>query len=440
MAQLSFALLFQMETGLARKVFYGWRIVAAGSGIQFMQAALLHQAFGVYFAALVEERGWSKTALSGAAAMQPMESAVLGPALGWVIDRFGPQAMIRVGVVTFGLGFILLSRIDSLAGLYSAFLVIALGSSLCGFFPINVAIIHWFQVHRARALSSVGLGLALGGAFVPLIAWSIQSYGWSTTALVSGVLAIVAGWPMARVFRRNPAEIGETVDGLPDPSTPSHPSGDTADTPVPTPGHVPAEAQPEFTARQALHTRAFWLLSLGHGFALLVVFAVNVHAITHMKEGLGYSLGEASLVITLMTVAQVGGVLVGWWIGDRFDKRKVAALCMVMHAAGLLMLTYATGYAMLGAFAVLHGGGWGLRGPLMQAIRADYFGRRAIGMILGLSSMIIVFGQIGGPMIAGLLADATGSYDAGFTLLSVLVGTGALFFLLASKPRLVPGG
>lgn len=403
-------------------------MVAAGSGIQFMQAALLHQAFGAYFAALVDERGWSKAALSGAAAMQPMESALLGPVLGWIVDRFGPQGMIRIGVVAFGLGFILLSQIDSLAGFYAAFIVIALGSSLCGFFPINVAIIHWFQRYRARALSSVGLGLALGGVFVPVIAWSIQSQGWRTTAFVSGVVAILAGWPMARVFRRSPAEIGETVDGLPEPAAAQGPGAETGS---------PAPAlQSEFTARQALRTQAFWMISLGHGFALLVVYAVNVHAITHMKEGLGYSLAQASLVITLMTVAQIGGVLVGWWLGDRFDKRRVAALCMVMHAAGLLMLTYAAGYLMLAGFALLHGGAWGLRGPFMQAIRADYFGRRAIGMILGLSSLIIVFGQVGGPMIAGLMADSTGSYKAGFTVLAALVGSGSLFFLLARRPSL----
>ena len=408
-------------------------MVAAGSGIQFMQAALLHQAFGAYFAALVDERGWSKTALSGAAAMQPMESALLGPALGWIVDRFGPQGMIRLGVVAFGLGFIVLSQIDSLAGFYVAFIIIALGSSLCGFFPINVAIIHWFQVYRARALSSIGLGLALGGVFVPVIAWSIQTQGWRVTAFASGMVAILVGWPLARVFRRSPAEIGETVDGLPV----AAPAASAQAGAVPSPGPAP---QPEFTARQALRTQAFWMISLGHGFALLVVYAVNVHAITHMKEGLGYTLAEASVVITLMTVSQIGGVLIGWWIGDRFDKRRVSALCMLMHAAGLLMLTYANGPAMLGAFAVLHGGGWGLRGPFMQAIRADYFGRRAIGMILGLSSMIIVFGQIGGPMIAGLMADATGSYLSGFTVLAVMVGSGSLFFLLAKRPQLASAG
>jgi sugar phosphate permease len=402
-------------------------MVAAGSGLQFMQAALLHQAFGAYFAALVVERGWSKAALSGAAALQPMESALLGPALGWIVDRFGPQGMIRIGVVAFGLGFIVLSQIDSLAGFYVAFIIIALGSSLCGFFPINVAIIHWFQVHRARALSSVGLGLALGGIFVPAVAWSIQSQGWRTTAFASGVLAIVLGWPLAKVFRRNPAEIGETVDGLPVPAPVKSREGDDASGPAVT-------GQEEFTAREALRTQAFWFISLGHGFALLVVYAVNVHAITHMKEGLGYSLAQASLVITLMTAAQIGGVLLGWWIGDRFDKRRVSALCMLMHAVGLLMLTYAQDYPMLIGFALFHGGAWGLRGPFMQAIRADYFGRRAIGMILGLSSLIIVFGQVGGPMIAGLMADATGSYLAGFTLLAVMVGAGSLFFLFARRP------
>jgi MFS family permease len=402
------------------KIFYGWRMVAAGSGIQFLQAALLHQAFGAYFAVLAEELGWSKTALSGAATLQPMEAAVLGPVLGWIVDRFGPQGMIRAGVIMFGAGFMILSQIDSIAGFYVAFVVIALGSSLCGFFPVNVAIIYWFEKFRARALSALSLGLAFGGIVVPAVAWSMQSFGWRATAFGSGVLAMLIGWPLARVFRRRPADIGETVDGLP----PTLPSAEQDG----------AAGQHEFSAREALRTSAFWLLSLGHGFALLVVYAVNVHAIAHMKEGLGYSVAQAALVITLMTVAQVGGVMVGWVIGDRFEKRLIAAACMLMHAAGLLMLTYATGAAMLIGFAVLHGGAWGLRGPFMQAIRADYFGRRSIGMILGLSSLIIVVGQIGGPMLAGVLADIYGNYRAGFTVLAALAGVGSMFFLLARRP------
>jgi len=101
------------------------------------------------------------------------------------------------------------------------------------------------------------------------------------------------------------------------------------------------------------------------------------------------------------------------------------------------MLTYATGTGMLVAFALLHGGAWGLRGPFMQAIRADYFGRRSIGMILGLSALIIVIGQIGGPIVAGIFADMTGNYRMGFTVLAILAILGSLFFLLAKRPTLL---
>jgi sugar phosphate permease len=407
-----------------KRLFYGWYMVAAGSGLQFLQSGLMTQSFGAYLAVLQVERGWSKTALSGAAALQQMESAILGPVLGWFIDRFGPQGMIRVGIVVFGIGLMLLSFTDTLVAFYAAFVVIALGASLCGFFPVNVALIHWFERWRARALSSLSLGIAFGGISVPLVAWSLQTYGWRATAFVSGIIAIVLGLPMAMVFKRRPEDHGMVADGI---------------TSVDRPGEEVAIKNPDlgrdFTAREALRTPAFWLLSLGHGFALLVVHAVSVHAIAHMHQGLGYSVAQASLVYTLLTLSQIGGVVIGWLIGDRYDKRLISGGCMLGHMAGLLLLTYASAVPMVLAFAVLHGAAWGLRGPFMQALRADYFGRSAIGMILGLSVMIIVVGQVGGPMVAGILADATGDYRAGFTILALLAGVGSLFFFFARKPE-----
>jgi sugar phosphate permease len=401
-------------------------MVGAGCGLQVLQAGLLHHAFGGYLAVLQDDRGWNKTQLSGAAALQQMESAIIGPALGWIMDRFGPQGLIRLGVVMFGLGFITLSFIDTLLEFYAAFIVIALGSSMCGFFPINVALINWFERWRARALSALSLGLAVGGISVPIVGWSLVHFGWRATAFGSGVFAIAVGLPLAMVMRRRPEDHGETVDGVSQPSDSQKVSEDAN------------SSARDFTAREALRTPAFWLLSLGHGFALLVVGAVNVHAIAHMKESLAYTVSTAALVITLMTLFQIGGVLLGWVIGDRFEKRLIAAACMLMHCLGLLSLTYAGAAASttpwIIAFAALHGVAWGLRGPFMHAIRADYFGRSAIGMILGLSFMIIVIGQVGGPMIAGVLADITGNYRTGFTVLALLAGVGSMFFVLAKRP------
>jgi sugar phosphate permease len=405
------------------KLFYGWRISFAGAAIQFLHSALLVQAFGAYVAVLSEEKGWSKTALAAGAALQSIEGALLGPALGWLVDRFGPRAMVHAGVVLLAVGFFAFSMLQSLPDFYGAIVVICIGASLCGYFPFSVALVHWFERRRARALSLMSLGLAAGGIAVPLVGWAMQTYGWQKVALASGIIILALGLPLARIVRRNPAEIGETMDGLP-PDPPPEPTLG---------GTVPAAAR-SFTAAQALRTRAFWLLGLGHGFALLVVTAVNVHAISHIKEGLGYSLAQASFVITLMTLSQACGVLLGAAMGDRWNKRYVAAGCMLAHMAGLLMLTYAVHPLMLGAFAVLHGVAWGLRGPFMQALRADYFGLQAIGMILGLSAIIISIGQVAGPLIAGAFADLTGNYRSGFTLLALVAGSGSLLFLLARKP------
>jgi sugar phosphate permease len=408
------------------KIFYGWRMAGAAAMLQFLQSALLTQSFGAYVAILSEQRGWSKTALSGAAALQSVETAILGPALGWLLDRFGPRAMVQVGMLVFGSGFLMLSQIDTIGGFYASAVMMAIGVSLGGYFPLTVALIQWFERYRARALSVMSMGLALGGVMVPVVAWCIASFGWRATAFGSGLIIIALGLPLARLIRWRPQDHGLHVDGLP-PIAASVGKGDAA---------VRFPVRTEFSARQALRTRAFWLLAIGHGFALLVVTAVNVHAITHMKEGLGYSVTQAAFFIMVMTFGQVIGVILSATIGDRFEKRLLAAICMLGHMLGLLLLTYATHPAQVAAFAILHGMAWGLRGPLMQSIRADYFGRNAIGMILGLSAVIIALGQIAGPMVAGMLADLTGNYRTGFTVLALTAGCGSLLFFFAVPPQI----
>ena len=74
----------------------------------------------------------------------------------------------------------------------------------------------------------------------------------------------------------------------------------------------------------------------------------------------------------------------------------------------------------------------------MAAIRADYFGRASFGAIMGFSSMIIMLGMIFGPLIAGVMADQTGTYTAGFTLLAALAGVGSIFFILLRPPQRPP--
>jgi MFS family permease len=93
---------------------------------------------------------------------------------------------------------------------------------------------------------------------------------------------------------------------------------------------------------------------------------------------------------------------------------------------------------MIWLFVPFHGLAWGVRGPLMQALRADYFGSTSFAKIMGLSSLIVMLGMMGGPLVAGILADRTGSYQLGFTVLALLAGAGVIFFILATPPKPPP--
>ena len=357
--------------------------------------------------------------------MQQVENGMLGPVQGWLIDRFGPRLSLRIGVVMFGIGFIAFSQIHSLIGFYAAYLCIAVGVSLGGYFPFTVVIVNWFERHRSRALSTMQTGGAIGGLLVVVIALALETWGWRSTAFVSGILVMLVGLPMAQVARQRPEEMGLRADGDP-PDTEERAEKDLEDRAV-------RDAN-DFTLREAMRTPAFWLISLGHGSALLIVSAVNVHLILHLEDDLGYSLALASLAVTVVQVGQIGGTLLGGVIGDKYDKRKIAFVCMAAHSIALLLVAYATNLVMVFTFSILHGAAWGLRGPLMGAIRADYFGRTSYGAILGTSSLITMFGSIAGPLVAGVLADQTHSYEVGFTVLAALAGMGSVFFLLAKRP------
>ena len=254
--------------------------------------------------------------------------------------------ILRIGVICFGVGFICFSQVQSLLSFYASFALIALGSSLGGFATVMVAIVNWFSRHRSKAVAFSQIGYALGGMAVPLVVLALEAFGWRTTAFYSGILVILLGLPMAQAVRHRPQTYGDVPDGV----LLEDLSG--------------AGAQParDYTAKQAMATPAFWLISFGHAAALLTVSAVMVHLVPHLTEGLGFSLSQAALVITLVTGCQLIGQLCGGVLGDRLDKRLLCVICMIAHTVALLILAYASSSAEVVVFAVLHGLAWGFAG------------------------------------------------------------------------------
>ncbi|HET8986793.1 MAG TPA: MFS transporter [Trueperaceae bacterium] len=373
--------------------------------LQTLGSALFQQAYGVYATFWMSEFGWSSTTIALAYSLHRTESALLGPPHGWLLQRFSPRTVVLVGVIMFGTGFMWLAFVPGLAQFIGAFLVMAVGASLAGLLSLTTVLVNWFDRHRAKALSLMATGMSVGGLVIPLVTIAMVQYGWRGVAFASGVLVLLVGVPVSRLMHREPEQFGL----LPDGDTVAD-GEERASSP-----HV----RPSLTTRDALRTKTFWLLSLGHTSGVMIVSAVSVHFVIYAQTRLDMSVTLAASLLTLMTVMVMLGQLVGGFYGDRVQKRLLAGWGMLGHAAAVGILAYADSVTALIIAAVIHGLSWGLRGPLMSAMRADYFGRASFAMIMGASSLIVTLGSVSGPLLAGILVDTTGEYGLAFLILAV---------------------
>ncbi|MFN8586075.1 MAG: MFS transporter [Dehalococcoidia bacterium] len=411
-----------------RLPFYGWWIVGAAIGAQALSAGLLQQSFGSYIVLLERDFGWNRTALSGAFSLARVEDGLLGPIQGWLLDRLGPRAVMRAGMLMFAAGFFLFARIDTITWFYIAYLVMAVGASFAGFLSITTVIVNWFEEKRQTAMGIALLGTAIGGFSLPLVVWGLETWGWRTVANVSGIIVLLVGLPLTQIVRQRPEPYGY----LPDGRKPED-SGAAAASVVRLSSNIP-----DFTVRQALRTKAFWYISLAHAASVLVVAVVQVHFTAHLVGSLSYSLGAAATLTTVMTAANFAGRPLGGWLASRIGSRAVIMGCMLLHAGSLLALAYGTAMPVLVGFAIGNGLAWGARVPVIVTMRAEYFGAKSFGSIMGLSSSVVTIASVSAPFLAGLSYDVTGSYTFGFTALAIAAALGTLFLVFLPRPEVTP--
>ena len=157
--------------------------------------------YGGYALKLQADFGWSMSVLSLAFALTRLESGLLGPIQGWLVDRYGPRRILIIGTLIFAMGFFIFSLVESITTYFVAFILIALGSSLGGFATLMVSIVSWFDAHRAKAVAMSQIGFSAGGLCVPFVMMGLEAFGWRSMALYSSILIFMVGLPLVSLVR-----------------------------------------------------------------------------------------------------------------------------------------------------------------------------------------------------------------------------------------------
>lgn len=393
-------------------VFYGWWIVVASFFIALYVAGIIFFGFTAFFEPIVQEFGWSYTEVSIGASLRGLEMGILAPLIGFLVDRFGSRKLVLFGVITVGLGLILISQTQSLIMLYSGFLLLSLGAGGCTSVVLYTAVANWFKRHIGRALGIAACGFGAGGVMVPLIPWLIDTYDWRTTMIILALGMWVFGIPLALVIRDKPEQYGYLPDGGVMPVS-------TLDYPI-----EPEPAETSFL--ELIKGRTLWFISLAEAIRWIILTAVVIHIMPYLSS-IGIPRASAALVAAAVPLVSLTGRFGFGWLGDIFDKRYLMAITYFLTAIGMVALSFAsTGAGMfifVIFFAVALGGGVTLRGAMLS----DYFGRSSFGKALGIIMGASAIGGIIGPTLAGLTFDTTGSYRliwlayCGLTVISITV-------------------
>ena len=417
-----------------RGMFYGWKLVGVGVIIMMLASGPVWNGVGVWVKALELHFGWNRTQLTGAFSLTQLEGSIIGPLVGYFVDRLGARRMVLIGLTMTGVGFLLFGRTTNLAMFYLAFTLIMAGTMAGTWLPLMAVINRWFSRRRGTAMAIAAEGEFVGGfLLLPALAWAVTpgNLGWSVTAFSIGVIFLALAWPIARCIRLSPEDYGELPDGDRHSSLPEG-TGDNAGSPP----EDTQEGQPDFTARQAIRTRAFWFICAGHSLSSMLFVTMSVHLVPMLTDQ-GVSLQSAAYMWSVVLVAGAVFLLVGGYIGDRMPMNLALFAFVTLQAVGFLVLAFAQNSAVAALGAIILGAGFGGRMPLTAAIRGEYFGKRAYATISGISMAPQSIFMLGAPLFAATMFDTFGTYTLALLIIGTLGATSGPFFLLAKKPELV---
>jgi MFS family permease len=415
-----------------KKVFYGWYIVAGSVGLNFYLSIVFFQGFQVFFLPILQEFGWTRAMTSGAFSLRQLESGLLAPAIGFLVDRWGPRVIIVIGVVLGGLGMIMIGYANSLFTFYLAFLITSLGVSGASHgVSWAVAVANWFNKLRGRALGIAMLGPVLGGPFIVLVAVLEVLLGWRVSIILLGAGLIVVGVPLGFVARSRPAPYGYLQDGA------------TADEVVEaeeteTGNRVTAivGVSEGLTVVQAVHTRDFWVLIVLFAAVFMGISGLMVHLIP-MLEDMNYSSAQAASILGGMFLLSGIGRISSGFLADMIDFRMVMAGLILFQLIGLFLLTLVgpSQIWLVGLFILLFGIGFGGTIPLRPFLIMQIFGERAFGSLQGMVQGGAIGAGMMGPVFYGWVFDTTGSYHIAIYASIATILMAFPLLLLMKKPQ-----
>ena len=340
---------------------------------------------------------------------------IASPFLGLLGDRYNSRLLITVFVGVFAAGTFLMAFSSSIVQASLFFTLAGIGSAVC-WAPTMALAQRWTSgKHRGKTLAFIDVGSALGIVGTStVVPWVVTANDWRAGWMSLGALGFAVAVLDFLAVRNHPEE----------------PTGPSQEALKPR-NHEPLSV----IYASLLRDVKFWLIGLAYlltGFSIIIPFTFLS---TYAVQELAFSYETATKLITVIGIGAVVGKVTLGPLSDRTGRIKVMMLCGLLIAGGSLGMAYGKGAGLI-VFTAVFSLGYGTAWSMYAASASDYFSKEAAGSIVGLWTVYLGIGSIISPIIAGWIADTTGTLSWSFILAAV--GGVLSFLLLMPMWRILP--
>ena len=293
--------------------------------------------------------------------------------------------------------------------------------------PVQTVAIAWFHARRALALGLVLGGGAVGGFLAPqLINWVVLRAGgnWRIGFLLIAVASLAGAAVALLAVRNRPGDVGQHPDGV----APEARSDSSTGRRRPSPTYRTNDV---WTLREALKTRALWLLILAVTGSFYMWQIIVTQGPLHLQDR-GFDPATSAFLYSLAIGLSIAGRFTIAGLGDRIEPRYLFAFGSLCTLIGGILFWFVSPDKVWIAYLypLLAGFGFGAAYVCIPTITGNYWGAEAFPGVTGLVSPLAMLVQSSAAPLAGLLYDRQGTYLTImiFSWLAVAVGFTAMLF------------
>jgi MFS family permease len=412
------------------KEFYGWTALAGAMLVYFTSGGIFFYSYGVFLPIVCNQYDWSRALVGIGFSIALLAFGLPSPIIGASIAKFGPRKNMILGNLLFTIGLVCMSFANQVWQIYLFYgIFIGLGAGFGIYMTSTTIANNWFTRRRSLAMGMVTAAGGLGGfAFPPLITELIASIGWQMSWLTLGGIHLICTVVIGSIIlvRDRPEDMGQVPD--------NEPMSQISKTEKATRG-TPDSSTTDWETRKAVLHPVAWLIAVIASSNFLIQGTILGHQIAYLGD-LGFSPFIAATTMSVVAGTSILGRLGFGMLGTRFSVRHLAIGSCIMLLASMIILLTARSLTLIYAYAVLNGISSGGLLVALPTFVGSYFGRKHYAQIMGFIFPLSMVVEAVGPLMAGAIYDATGTYTIAFMITTGFCVVGLICAILARKPQL----